>query len=403
MVDKRNTVNLFCKTVNVQEFFYMASIYGSNIKETLNGTINDDYIFGFDGDDILNGGDGNDYLDGGNGNDSLDGGNGNDSLDGGNGNDLLKGGKGVDTLNGGGGFDTADYSQFNFSITLKPEGFLTKGVYNTDKLVGIEKIIADSRVANNTIDASTAVGASITVNLQTQSLAVNGVPGVGPFTIVNFDDVKGTNLNDTITGDSQSNLLFGGLGNDFLFGGGLNGASGNDYLDGGDGNDYLDGGDGNDTLVGGLGNDFLLGGLGNDILSGGGLNGGASGNDYLDGGDGNDFLVSGLGNDSLIGGLGNDTLFGGLGNDTLIGGNGADRFVFNSLSEGIDIITDFNSVQGDKIQVSKVGFGAFSLNQFTYNSITGGLFFQNNQSAAVQFATVQNPINFAISSSIVLV
>jgi Ca2+-binding RTX toxin-like protein len=62
MVDKRNTVNLLCKTVNVQEFFYMASIYGSNIKETLNGTINDDYIFGFDGDDILNGGDGNDYL-----------------------------------------------------------------------------------------------------------------------------------------------------------------------------------------------------------------------------------------------------------------------------------------------------------------------------------------------------
>ena len=385
MVDKRNTVNLLCKTVNVQEFFYMASIYGSNIKETLNGTINDDYIFGFDGDDILNGGDGNDYLDGGNGN---------DSLDGGNGNDLLKGGKGVDTLNGGGGFDTADYSQFNFSITLKPEGFLTKGVYNTDKLVGIEKIIADSRVANNTIDASTAVGASITVNLQTQSLAVNGVPGVGPFTIVNFDDVKGTNLNDTITGDSQSNLLFGGLGNDVLFGGGLNGASGNDYLDGGDGNDYLDGGDGNDTLVGGLGNDFLLGGLGNDYLDGGGLNGGASGNDYLDGGDGNDFLVSGLGNDTLVGGLGNDSLY---------GGSGADIFVFNSRSEGIDIIQDFNSVQRDKIQVSKVGFGAFSLNQFTYNSITGGLFFQNNQSAAVQFATVQNPINFAISSSIVLV
>jgi Ca2+-binding RTX toxin-like protein len=214
-------------------------------------------------------------------------------------------------------------------------------------LVGIEKIIANSSVANNTIDASTAVGASITVNLQTQSLAVNGIPGVGPFTIVNFDDVQGTNLNDTITGDSQNNLLFGGLGND--------------------------------TLIGGLGND------------------------YLDGGDGNDSLDGGLGNDTLIGGLGNDTLFGGLGNDTLIGGNGADRFVFNSLSEGIDIITDFNSVQGDKIQVSKVGFGAFSLNQFTYNSITGGLFFQNNQSAAVQFATVQNPINFAISSSIVLV
>ena len=252
--------------------------------------------------------------------------------------------------------DTADYSQLNTSITLKPTGVLTKGLLGTDLLVGIEKIIANSSVANNTIDASTAVGASITVNLQTQSLAVNGIPGVGPFTIVNFDDVQGTNLNDTITGDSQRNLLFGGLGNDTLIGG--------------DGNDYLDGGDGNDSLDGGLGNDTLIGGLGND---------------------------------TLIGGLGNDTLFGGLGNDTLIGGNGADRFVFNSPSEGIDIITGFNSVQGDKIQVSLLGFVASSLNQFTYNSNTGGLFFQSNQSAAVQFATLQNPIGFTTSSGIVLV
>jgi Ca2+-binding RTX toxin-like protein len=100
----------------------------------------------------------------------------------------------------------------------------------------------------------------------------------------------------------------------------------------------------------------------------------------------------------LSGGLGNDTLIGGVGNDLLTGGGGADRFVFNSRNEGIDIITDFNFGQGDRIQVSQGGFGASSLNQFSYDSITGGLFFQNNQ-----FATVQSPINFAISSSIVLV
>jgi Ca2+-binding RTX toxin-like protein len=239
MVDKRNTVNLLCKTVNVQEFFYMASIYGINIGETLNGTINDDYIFGFDGDDYLDGGDGNDYLDGGDGNDILVGGFGND-------------------------------------------------------------------------------------------------------------------------------FLFGGLGNDIISGGGLNGgASGNDYVDGGDGNDFIVCGNGNDFIVGGLGNDSIDGGLGND---------------YLVGGDGNDFL------------------FGGLGNDYLVGGSGADIFLFNSRNEGIDIITDFNFGQGDRILVSQGGFGASSLNQFSYDSITGGLFFQCNQ-----FATVQSPINFAISSSIVLV
>jgi Ca2+-binding RTX toxin-like protein len=300
MVDKRNTVNLFCKTVNVQEFFYMATITGTNGNDILNGTINNDQIFGLDGNDTLNGGKGSDILDGGNGD------------------DILQGSTGSDTLNGGNGNDTADYSQLNSRITLKPRGFVTKDVSGTDELKGIERIIADSRKANNTIDASTAEGgASITVNLQQQSLVVNDVPGLGrlSFTIVNFDDVQGTGRNDTIFGDSQNNRLSGGLGND--------------------------------TLNGGLGNDTLIGGVGNDLLTGGG---------------------------------------------------GADRFVFNSRNEGIDIITDFNFGQGDRIQVSQGGFGASSLNQFSYDSITGGLFFQNNQ-----FATVQSPINFAISSSIVLV
>ncbi|MFN6155290.1 MAG: calcium-binding protein [Dolichospermum sp.] len=295
----------------------MATIIGTNGNNILNGTINNDLILGLDGNDILNGLGGNDTLDGGNGDDTLNGGTGNDSLVGGNGNDLFIGSTGIDTIKGGEGLDTVDYSQLGKRITLKPGGDLTKAT-NTDKLEGIEKIIADSKVANNTIDASTAgVGAFIDVNLQTQSLAVNGIPGLGTlsFTIVNFDDVIGTDSNDIIFGDSQNNLLSGGLGND--------------------------------TLNGGLGNDLLTGGGGNDLLTGGG---------------------------------------------------GADRFVFNSGREGIDIITDFNFGQGDKIQVSKVGFGAFSLNQFSYDSITGGLFFQNNQ-----FATVQSPISFAISSSIVLV
>jgi Ca2+-binding RTX toxin-like protein len=269
----------------------MATINGTNGNDILNGTINNDQIFGFDGNDILNGGKGSDLLDGGNGD------------------DILQGSTGSDTLNGGNGNDTADYSQLNSRITIKPRGFVTKDVSGTDELKGIERIIANRSKANNTIDASTAGGnVSINVDLQQQSLVVNNVPGLGTlsFTIVNFDDVQGTDSNDTIFGDSQNNLLSGGLGN--------------------------------------------------------------------------------------------DTLNGGLGNDLLTGGDGADRFVFNSRNQGIDIITDFNFGQGDRIQVSKGGFGASSLTQFTYDIITNGLFFQGNQ-----FATVQSPINFAISSSIVLV
>lgn len=65
----------------------MAIINGTQKAETINGTAQDDSIFGDNGNDTINGGAGNDYLDGGNGSDLLSGGAGNDVLDGGNGQD----------------------------------------------------------------------------------------------------------------------------------------------------------------------------------------------------------------------------------------------------------------------------------------------------------------------------
>ena len=67
----------------------MAILNGTNKAETINGTAQNDSIFGDNGNDILNGGAGDDYLDGGNGSDSLSGGAGNDVIDGGNGQDSL--------------------------------------------------------------------------------------------------------------------------------------------------------------------------------------------------------------------------------------------------------------------------------------------------------------------------
>ncbi|MBW4660043.1 MAG: DUF4347 domain-containing protein [Drouetiella hepatica Uher 2000/2452] len=91
-----------------------------------------------------------------------------------------------------------------------------------------------------------------------------------------------------------------------------------------------------DRLRGLKGNDRIKGLNGNDLLDGG------VGNDNLDGGVGNDQLLGQGGNDRLIGGKGNDILVGGAGKDTLSGGADKDMFVFNSLTEGIDTITDFN-------------------------------------------------------------
>ncbi len=57
---------------------------------------------------------------------------------------------------------------------------------------------------------------------------------------------------------------------------------------------------------------------------------------------------------------GNDTLIGGLGVDKLSGGSEADIFKYNSVDDsGItsktrDTITDFNSAEGDKIDLSAI-------------------------------------------------
>jgi Ca2+-binding RTX toxin-like protein len=112
-----------------------------------------------------------------------------------------------------------------------------------------------------------------------------------------------------------------------------------------------------------------------------------------------------------VGESGNDLLIGGAGSDRLRGGAGADRFCFFNLSEGIDIITDFNVVD-DTISLSRAGFGGtltagaaisgaqFRLgsaagdnsDRFIYNRNTGALFFDadgTGSSAQTQIAQLQ--------------
>ena len=61
--------------------------------------------------------------------------------------------------------------------------------------------------------------------------------------------------------------------------------------------------------------------------------------------------------DTLVGNGVNNRLIGGAGADTLTGNAGADSFVFRTVAEGGDTITDFSSAQGDKIQVVASNFG----------------------------------------------
>jgi Ca2+-binding RTX toxin-like protein len=175
--------------------------------------------------------------------------------------------------------------------------------------------------------------------------------------------------------------VINGMGND-LNNCILGNAAGN-VLNANGGNDQVNGRGGNDIINGRMGNDVLLGDVGNDSPS-----------FFFN----NDILYGNEGNDYLTGGNHNDLLRGGLGNDTLVGGLGADQFVFYSQLEGIDVIKDFNRTEGDKMEIAS-SFGATSLNQFSYNSSTGALFFDASPSdnlAAVQLATIENkPAGFS--------
>jgi Ca2+-binding RTX toxin-like protein len=245
----------------------------------------DDLLYGGSGDDHLEGLTGNDQIYGEDGNDLLRGYTGDDVLNGGSGNDHLNGGSGSDLLDGGLGTDTAFYDTAiaGVSVNLSLAGAQNTGGSGFDTLANIENLTGSDFTdtltgngANNLLDGgggtdtasySTAI-AGVIVNLGL-TLAQNTV-GAGVDTILNIENLTGSNFQDTLTGNGANNVLSGLAGNDRILGGNgndtLNGDTGNDRLDGGTGNDQLNGGDGSDLLNGGSGADTLIGGFGADTF-----------------------------------------------------------------------------------------------------------------------------------------
>jgi Ca2+-binding RTX toxin-like protein len=164
-----------------------------------------------------------------------------------NDNDIILGSSGNDLINGGFGSDTVDYSTLGQRVTLKSQGVIEKaGGFGTDTIAGVERIIG-SLGQSNVIDGTVAgpQATSFNINLATNNLTVNGIPGIGSasFFIENFTDVRGTINSDTVVGDALANSFTGGGGNDTL-----NTGAGNDTLSGGAGNDILIGGTGADRF-----------------------------------------------------------------------------------------------------------------------------------------------------------
>jgi serralysin len=308
------------------------TILGNQADNSLSGGAGNDTLTGAAGDDVLAGQSGNDILNGDDGADELYGSSGNDTLNGGNNDDLLNGGTGADALDGGAGVDQASYK------------FSAAGVVVS-------------------LLAGTASGGSAAGD-----------------TLINIEDLKGSNFNDTLTGDGGVNRLYGLGGADTL-----NGGANNDWLYGDNGDDTLNGGDGDDRLTGGAGADVLNGGAGTDQVSytpsasgvtvnlatGTGSGGDAAGDSFISvenivgsafgdtlTGDaqnnrfyslgGNDVIDGGGGDDRIKGGAGDDTLGGGTGNDWFSGGAGADAF---DGANGLDMVTYEGSALGVNVNL----------------------------------------------------
>ncbi len=389
----------------------MARIDGNWWGETLDGTDNDDEIFGDGGDDTISGGDGNDLLRGDSGNDAIFGGNGNDDIQGGSGDDFLSGGagsddivatSGVDEVSGGSGnddirvrggdwfrFDRVDGGSGNDVLDIDDAKVIAFGGSGNDTIetdLAKEQVLVGGTGSDRFVITGGAIGSGRVAELHGGDAIVVTSSAFGVESIANVT-LGGDTSVDTLDLSELSGMGFGTLEVNLNAGTlheretnvgtttrvhmanmtgieNVEGSSGREemtgnsvanVLDGNGGNDFLDGLGGNDTLRGGAGNDGLEGGTEHDTLFG------EAGDDNLFGESGDDALFGGEGADDLFGNAGADVLNGEAGDDTLDGGSGGD--IVNG-GAGSDTI---NGGSGDDIV-----YGDFYGDAVSTDTLSGG-------------------------------
>ena len=282
-------------------------LWGTSGDDSLLGGFDDDVIYGFAGDDLLVGGLGD---------------------------DVIYDGLGYDDSYGNGGKDM----------------FVTTDEQDVSGFVNL----FDGGSGVDTINyGNSSFGWEIALSI---SLASNGQYFD---TLLDIENVIGSQQGDNIWGTDGANVLEGLGGNDTILGFG-----GDDTIEGGSGSDELDGGAGIDTvsyasesssvvvnLETGAGTGISA--TGTDTLTnfenivgsafGDTLTGREDMGSTIRGRAGHDEIYGGGSGDVLYGNRGDDTIFGGNGGDTIYGGNGADVLYSGTGPNPTNIIGPFDS------------------------------------------------------------
>ncbi len=351
----QNTVGAGTDTLNAFE-----NLRGSAFNDILTGDANNNVIEGGAGNDTLNAGAGIDTASyerasaavrvnlslaaaqntGGAGTDTLSGFESiigsafNDTLTGNGVSNIIDGGLGNDVLNGGAGIDTASYARASAGVIVNLATGTATGADGNDTLTAIENVTGSafgdmffSNTGNNIFDGGlgtdcvnySASTTGVNVNLHTGS-----VTGHGTDTLVSIETAIGSAYNDTFTlGTGGAAMIDGGAGADTVnFVQALSAVTVNL----------------SESLVTGYGSNILMN------------------NENITGSNFNDNLTGNAGVNALNGGGGNDVLYGNGGADMLTGGAGSDTFIFKAETAfgSPATVTDFNTAQGDRLDISDI-------------------------------------------------
>ena len=132
---------IFEKTVTVEAEDVDERIIGTELRDDLTGTVQDDVMLGLDGNDTRQGGDGDDQMYGAAGLDNVRGGESTDELRGEAGNDFLPEGNGADLTDGGEGVDWALYQNSSEAIQVLTTGEASGGDAEGDTLRHVEEVM----------------------------------------------------------------------------------------------------------------------------------------------------------------------------------------------------------------------------------------------------------------------